>query len=190
VGGIGRIANLRVTELVTIANYFTISTLFSLFTALLYFNYQRTIMHLSSDAARAYIDFLLSLLVGLFFGLSMLWPLSALFWLCLLTLIAAGRKAVLLHPNRLELAEAVGLVKAGTSSSRALRNRRDRRRARKTVAKAFQRSSDESCQTWGSYADPLVGFGAAAIVIVLGVILSLKATVQKREAMLSVPHSN
>ena len=63
------------------------SILFSAFTALLYVNFQNAKhpLHFSADQRKSTVDFELAIAIGIAFGLSMILPLSTVFWLGLLT---------------------------------------------------------------------------------------------------------
>ncbi|HEV7738085.1 MAG TPA: hypothetical protein VGO47_12020, partial [Chlamydiales bacterium] len=73
-----------------------ISLLFSAYTALLYVNFHQSILYLSTDHRKSSVDFMLAIAIGISFGLSMIFPLSTIFWLGLLTVGVFRRRRILL----------------------------------------------------------------------------------------------
>jgi hypothetical protein len=75
----------------------SISILFSIFTALLYVNFHQSILYLSLDQRKAAYDFIIAISIGICFGLSMIFPMSVMFWIGCLTLLVFIRKRALLR---------------------------------------------------------------------------------------------
>jgi len=73
------------------------SATFTTYTALLYTNFHTNLVYLSLDLKHAYWDFVIALSTGLFFGLSMLFPLTQLFWLSVLGLFSIYRLTTALN---------------------------------------------------------------------------------------------
>jgi hypothetical protein len=88
--------------------------MFSAYTALLYVNFHQSILYLSLDQRKSSLDFLLAILIGICFGLSMIFPLSSMFWVACLAVGVLLRKRALLtdfgkHVGR-RIAEQAGIV--------------------------------------------------------------------------------
>lgn len=70
---------------IVILQQLLISILYSAFTALLYVNFHQSILYLSTNQRKSSTDFILAMAIGISFGISMIFPLSTIFWLGLLT---------------------------------------------------------------------------------------------------------
>lgn len=84
-----------------------VSVLFSAYTALLYVNYHQSILYLSQNQRKSYLDFLLAITIGFFFGLSMTFPLSTMLWIGLLTICVFARRRALISDYAEYVAERI-----------------------------------------------------------------------------------
>lgn len=105
-----------------------ISVLFAAFTALLYVNYHQSILYLSADQRKSSNDFILAIGVGISFGVSMIFPLSTIFWLGLLSVFVFRRRDVLvaefIDHTALQIASEIGqIVQPGANPGDEEKNR-------------------------------------------------------------------
>ncbi len=115
-------------NILMIVQQLLISVLFAALTALLYVNYHQSILYLSADQRKSSIDFILAIAVGISFGVSMIFPLSTIFWLGLLSVFVFRRRDVLvaefIDHTALQIASVVGRsVQPGTNPGDENKNR-------------------------------------------------------------------
>lgn len=130
-----------------ILQYLLISFLFSIFTAVVYFNYHQSILYLSSDQRKSSLDFLLSVLIGVCFGGALLFPMFVMFALGLLTLSTLFRKRALLKEYWRYIMDEMHLV--AVSSYKGTEKKQAEQAAMREVASALKGSDNVVLQTWG-----------------------------------------
>ncbi|MBV9826812.1 MAG: hypothetical protein JO001_14220 [Alphaproteobacteria bacterium] len=156
-------------------NYLCISAIFSMFTALLYFNYHATNMHLTSDQRTSAYDFFISVLIGVGFGFSMIVPLSLMFCIALLTVFALWRKSKVLRPVWLHIAAVRGALVRGIDPRDRTALTRYEHRVTKSVAKAFAaKDNDERLQGWGKLVTPVIGGFTTLMLAISAIAFGMK----------------
>jgi hypothetical protein len=136
---------------IVMLQYLAISVQFSFYTALMYFNYHQSIMYLSSDQRKTAVDFIISVVIGLLYGISMLFPLATIFCIGVVTTAVLFRKYSLLRPYWLHLAHQLGKIQIDLDPTRGTSQSEDKRHGRRAVAKALlAKDNSPVLRSWGS----------------------------------------
>lgn len=148
-----------------------ISILYSSFTALLYVNFHQSIVYMALDQRKASYDFFIATLIGITFGISMVFPQSVIFWLGVLTLLAFIRKITLLKEYGrhvcLDVAKEAGWnMPKGTSPYDAKQREEIVATVKPILQKELLASNSRVAKSWGHV-------GALYMWVAIGVTLAV-----------------
>lgn len=159
-------------DLTKIAQYLVNSLIFSIYTALIYLIYHQSISYISTNYQESYSDFLTALWVGVFFGLSMLFPMMMLFFVGCLILVVLNKKRRLLKPYLNHFADKAHLVDDATDPQ----NKDDLDKARRHIMQALSQKSNPVLKSW-SKVGGLGAWLAGGMLVVIPVIFLILTTI-------------
>lgn len=162
---------------IVLLEYLLISINFSIFTALVYFNYHHSIMFISSDQRKASIDFLISVFIGVGFGLSMLFPRAFMLFIAVLIVWVLCRQWFLLKPYWHHLADNLNLLSTDSNPVDATARRTDDKKAIELVRKALSDSKNPVLRSWGGGGRRTWLYAYALGMILVSLFISLACAI-------------